>query len=253
MTAYIADDEPLALAKLKLFLQRMSGVTVVGEFGDGASLLAALLAAAERSELPDLVVTDIQMPGMTGMEVIERLPAALPVIVTSAYEDYALPGFAQGVTDYLLKPYTPERLALAVRRAAEALRLRELDRRVNAPTLTVRAEGRNLRLAASDVLCLRAEGDYTAITLRPPQRPLLVLEGLSALAERLPRSDGGLSDESDGGTFVRVHRSYIVNGTYVIAVGRQSVTLEGGMEVPIGRTYRTQAARLSEKQSGARI
>lgn len=237
MNAYIADDEPLALAKLKLFLQRTGEVTVTGEYSDGASLLAALLTAADGDDLPDLVVTDIRMPGLTGMEVIERLPRPVQVIVTSAHDAYALPGFAQGVTDYLLKPYTQERLAQAVRRAAEALRLRELDRRVNAAALVVRAEGRSLRLTADDILCLRAEGDYTAIALRSGRR-LLVLESLSALAGRLPQ---------DG--FARVHRSYIINVSALTAVSRQGVTLADGSEVPVGRTYREQIARLTEKIS----
>lgn len=239
MTAYIADDEPLALAKLKLFLQRTGmEVAVTGEYGDGASLLAALLRAEQEDELPDLVVTDIRMPGLTGMEVIERLPRRVQVIITSAHEDYAVSGFAQGVTDYLLKPYTQERLTTAVRRAAEGVRLSELDRRVNAAALTVRTEGRSLRLNADDVLCLRAEGDYTAITLRSGGRRLLVLEGLTALMERLP--EGG---------FARVHRSYVINVSGVRVVGRQSVTLADGSEVPVGRTYREQIARLREKIS----
>ena len=132
MKIYIAEDEPLAAAKLKLFLEKLGEGGDISVWTDGVSALAAI----ER-ERPDLLFLDIQMPGLTGMQILPRLHE-LPVIVTSAYDQYAIDSFSLNVTDYLLKPNTLERLKMAVEKGKKVIRLQQLERSSQARQITLR-------------------------------------------------------------------------------------------------------------------
>ena len=121
MKIYIAEDEPLASAKLKLFLEKLNEQGDISIFDNGISALAAI-----DRERPDLLFLDIQMPGMTGIDIMQRI-SGIPVIVTSAYDNYAIDSFSFNATDYLLKPYTLERLKMAVEKAKKVIRLNQLD------------------------------------------------------------------------------------------------------------------------------
>lgn len=228
MRIYIAEDEPLATQKLRLFLDKLGEAGDVRTFDNGVSLMAAL-----QDEVPDLIFLDIQMPGLTGMEVLQRLdPKRQPlVIITSAYEQYALPSFSYNVADYLLKPYTLERLRQAVDKAREQLRLRRLDQeqqqRANeAPTLQVRVDGQTLNVPLDNILSLEAIKDYVRLTTVDGKRHL-VLSTLSSMESLLPPD-----------TFIRTHRSFIINISKVTAFTLQQVTLSDGQVIPVGRTYR---------------
>lgn len=234
MKIYLADDEPLAAAKLKLFLEKLGEGPDISMFDNGVSALAAV----ER-ETPDLLFLDIQMPGLTGMEVIERARQRgndVMIVITSAYDEYALPSFGFNVTDYLLKPYTIDRLKQALDKVHNNLRLRQLDQTHNATTLSIRCDGRTIQLYPADVLYLEAEGDYTRISTRDGQR-YMVLGTLSSFEGELPEGD-----------FVRVHRSNIINISAVSATSSQSVTMCDGAVFTVGRTYREQIGQLFGKK-----
>lgn len=228
LNIYIAEDEPLAFAKLKLFLQQTGEATLIRHFDNGVALLAAL----DTEAAPDLLFLDIQMPGMTGMEVLERLTGNFPIIITSAYEQYALPSFGFNVTDYLLKPYTPQRLAQALTKAKEQIRLHRLDQQQS--TITVKCEGKTEVLPLQDIICIESLRDYVRINL-DGNRPKLVLETLSSFEQMLPETD-----------FVRVHRSYIINIHWIVSFDRQTVGLRNGLQVPIGKTYKEQFERITQ-------
>lgn len=234
MKIYLADDEPLAAAKLKLFLDKLGEGPDISMFDNGVSVMAAL----ER-ETPDLLFLDIQMPGLTGMEVIERARQRgndVIVIITSAFDEYALPSFGFNVTDYLLKPYTIERLKQALDKVHNALRLRKLDQVHNATTLTIRCDGKTLQLYPTDIIYLSAEGDYTRISTQQGQN-YMVLGTLSSFESQLPEQD-----------FVRVHRSTVINLNAVASASSQNVTMCDGTEFTVGRTYREQISQLFGKK-----
>lgn len=223
MVIYIAEDEPLAAQKLQLFLQKLGekaeDITV---FGNGALLVNAL----ESHTLPDLIFLDIQMPQLTGLEVLTHLHDNLgedapKVIITSAYDRYAIDGFNFGVADYLLKPYTLDRL----RQALSKVRVE--------PTIDIRLKGRTERVRISDIVCLEADKDYTLITLADGRR-ISTLGTLTSFEQQLPPQ-----------SFARVQRSYIVALRHVASYSSQSVTLTGNIEVPIGKTYRESFAAIN--------
>ena len=195
----IIDDEPLARAGVQARLAGRAGIEVVGQFGDGAAALDGIARLR-----PDLVFIDIDMPGMSGLDVLGALaPAARPMaILLTAYDQFALAAFSLDVLDYLLKPIDEDRFDEALERAHRNWPLR----RAAAPdddaadflnTFTVRVGARRLFVDAASVDWIEADGDYAV--LHVADKTHLVREPLQKLALRL-----------DPAQFIRVHRSTIV-------------------------------------------
>ena len=213
MLVFIAEDEPLAAAKLKLFLKKLGEGENVTLFSDGNKLMSAL----SEGQKPDVLFMDIQMPHLTGLEVLRKFDgtAPFPIILTTAYDKYAIDGFNYGVTDYLLKPYTIDRL----RQALQKVRKKTL-------TLTVRCEGRNEMVEISSIESLEALKDYTCLNISDG-RKLMTLGTLTSFEQQLPTD-----------SFCRVQRSYIVNIRKVQSYNTQTLRLTSGLEIPIGKTFR---------------
>lgn len=230
MRIFIAEDEPLAAAKLKLFLDKLGEGQDVTHFSDGLQLSAALNNSDEPK--PDLLFMDIQMPNMTGLDVLKQLgESTFPIILTTAFDQYALDGFNFGVTDYLLKPYTLERLKQALQKARRMMPATEDSVSATAPqtsiaSISVRCEGRNELVEVASIESLEALKDYTRLTLTDG-RQLTTLGTLTSMEQQLPSE-----------TFIRVQRSYVVNLKRVQSYNMQSLRLVSGIEIPIGKTYR---------------
>lgn len=217
MRIFLAEDEPLAAQKLQLFLQKLGerpeDITL---FNNGADLVRTL----RNEPHPDLLFLDIQMPGLTGIEVLRELQNtdnesdAMKIIITSAFDHYAIDGFNFGVSDYLLKPYTLDRLRQALAKVRPE------------PKISIRCEGRTERIRISDIVCLESNKDYTCFTLEDG-RSLMTLGTLSGFEQQLPVT-----------LFTRVQRSYIVGLKHIQSYNSQSVTLSTGTVVPIGKTYK---------------
>lgn len=230
MRIFIAEDEPLAAAKLKLFLEKLGEGQDVTHFSDGSQLSASL--NNPNVQKPDLLFMDIQMPNMTGLDVLKQLgESSFPIILTTAYDQYALDGFNFGVTDYLLKPYTLDRLKQALQKARRMMPVKEDPATATTPqtsiaSITVRSEGRNELVDVMNIESLEALKDYTRLTLTDG-RQLTTLATLSSMEQQLPPA-----------LFKRVQRSYIVNLKQVQSYTTQSLRLVSGIEIPIGKTYR---------------
>ena len=205
----VVDDEPLAREGLAELLGTLPDVEVVGTYGDGESVLAAIDGTT-----PDVLCVDIRMPGLDGFDVVAALdPARTPaVIFVTAYDAFAVKAFEVNAFDYLLKPVTRERLTSAIDRVRDRKRtdvltperLSDLLERI-APTrpthvtrLIVREVGRIVVIPASDVDWIEG-ADYYA-RLHVAQRSHLIRESLSSLEQRL-----------DPAQFLRLHRSAIAN------------------------------------------
>lgn len=225
----IADDEPLARGGVRARLAGHADVTLVAECTDGPSALAALQA-----QPPDLVFIDVQMPGMSGLEVLEALPPErrpLTVLLT-AYEQFALRAFELRALDYLLKPIDDERFADALDRARQALALQRGDMPSRAPHATrfqVRL-GHRVRLVRADQIdWIEAQGDYAGLHANGELH--LLRESLQRLARRL-----------DPSQFLRIHRSTIVRLDRVAEMQALSnrdhlVRLHDGTVLRASRTY----------------
>jgi two-component system LytT family response regulator len=207
-TVFIAEDEPLARETLRDMILAQPELELVGEAADGASALAQINALK-----PDVVFMDIQMPELTGLEVLQRLSCLPAIIFTTAFDQYAVTAFELNAVDYLLKPFTRERFEAAVDRvlaepgpAADVLAQTLTQASQQAPArldrVLVRDRGRIFPLVLDEIEYLKADAKYTAIVARG--RTFLVRIGISELEARL-----------DPARFVRIHRSALVNLDFV--------------------------------------
>ena len=251
--ALIVDDEPLARTGVRQLLESVEDVRIAGEAGDGPEAVRQI-----QEEAPDLVFLDVQMPEMSGLEVVrevgvDRMP--LTIFVT-AYDEYALEAFDAHALDYLLKPIDEERFAEALDRARTQLQRAEaedlsdrlravLDRYSGAEggeeddqndeegpleRFTVRSRKRIYFVDADEVQWIESEGDYVALC--DGEEKHLIRATMKELTDRLASE-----------RFLRVHRSYIINTNYVTELrpldhGTYRLIMECGTPLKTSRGYR---------------
>jgi two-component system LytT family response regulator len=220
--ALIVDDEPLARRALQALLELDNSVLVVGEARDGKEALDALTRLQ-----PELIFLDIRLPGLSGIEVLERTQADVRVIFTTAHDDYAIAAFELGAIDYLRKPFGRERLARAIARArpqvyaarrphpvgaslSEQLRYAG-DTSVPRTRIFVRDQGTVLPLRCDEIVRCESDGDYVIVHARGRQFPVYL-------------NLGDLAQQLDPEQFVRVHRSHLVNLDHVASVAPHDAT-----------------------------
>lgn len=243
--AAIADDELLARHKLRLLLESESDVSIVGESATGAETMELVRLAR-----PDILFLDIRMPGADGFEILRGLAelGIIPksIIFTTAYDKYASRAFDVDAVDYLLKPFTAERLHAAVGRAR-----RQIDdsrRSVSATPadnnrsssflkrIVFKSRGRIVFLPVSEIRWVGAEENY--VRLCTGTETHLLRETLTHLTEKL-----------DPELFLRVHRSFLVNLQYVkefrsTDVEEPVLVLRDGQQVAVSRGYRSRVREL---------
>jgi two-component system, LytTR family, response regulator len=199
----ICEDEPLARETLRDFIAAQPELALVGEAADGKQALAMIHALK-----PDVVLMDIQMPEMTGLEVVQQLDTLPKLIFTTAYDQHAVAAFELNAVDYLLKPFSRERFDAAVKRVlAESALPRETTELALQPgaalsRILVRDRGRIFPLALQEIEYLKADTKYTLIAARG-----------STYLVRIPISE--LEARLDAGKFMRIHRSAIINLDFV--------------------------------------
>ena len=227
MKALIIDDERLARLELRRLLAAHPEVEIAGEARSGTEALEMIADLA-----PDLIFLDIQMPGMTGFELLESLEDVPQVIFTTAYDQYAIRAFEVNALDYLLKPIAPERLAAALARVHPRSETARLDQ------VFVRDGERCWIVRLPDIFLIESEGNYARLYFGN-ERPLI------------RRSLNALEAQLDPAMFFRADRKRIVNLKWIEKVdvgisGGLLVTLRGGRTVEMSRR---QSARLREAMS----
>jgi two-component system LytT family response regulator len=238
----LVDDEPLARRKLRRFLDEVPEVEVVGEAVDGSDAVEQI----DRLR-PDLVLLDIQMPGMDGLDVAQAISAGpMPFIVfVTAYNEHALRAFDVGAVDYLLKPVDPDRFRVTLDRVLGRLRegqRGDIERRITraieaaAPgrprldRFLIKARGRSTFLMLRDIEWIEADGNY--LRLHAAEGSHLVRGTMKALERRL-----------DPACFARIHRSTAINLDRVKHIepwshGDQLVVMRSGRRLMLSRRYR---------------
>jgi len=241
----IADDEVLARQKLRQLLRDEQDMDIVGECATAAETIELVRAAQ-----PDLMFLDIRMPDMDGFDVLSALTTdqsdALPqIIFTTAYDQYAVRAFEYNAVDYLLKPFTQDRLRASIQRVRA--RVADTDQNTNGRAadtgtgayktrIVFKSRGRILFLPVEDIRWIGAEENYVRISTGSESH---------LLRETMARLETTLDPE----VFLRVHRSSIVNLHYVKEVksdvdGESVVVLTGGEKIAMSRGYRTRIQKL---------
>lgn len=235
--AIIVDDEPPAREVLLEYLDDVNWVEVVGSFGNPRKAVSFL-----KENQIDVLFLDIQMPKMTGFEMVNKLDQLPDIIFSTAYDEYAIRAFDINAVDYLLKPYTKERFRKALEKVKQEVQrnddqqmriqalLQQIENKTKYPNqLFVRSRDRIIPIQVDQILWIEAEGDYSRIHLEDDN--LLCGLGLGKLLEQL-----------DPKQFTRVHRSH---ATSLLAIrdlhpngyGGFTATLNNGTEVKISRSY----------------
>lgn len=249
MRVLIVDDEPLAQTALANILTARSDVQ---EF-DVASDAIEALDKLEKDPY-DAVLLDINMPEVSGIELLSRLnerDGIVPAVVfVTAHEEYTIAAFESHAVDYVLKPFNAARIGKALdvafrrttsERAARLVEALPLLRKFSQPQSTriaIKAEGRILFIDPADVVAVQAEGNY--VLLQRESGSYLLRESISTMAEKL-KSYG----------FIRIHRSVIVNSSYVKEIqpwptGEYALRVKGGKEYTVTRTYKKNLGSLAE-------
>ena len=236
----LVDDEPLAIERMQILCARTDGIDLIGTAQDGESALRMVEALQ-----PELLLLDIAMPGMDGMEVARALDGvdlAPAIIFVTAFDKFAVEAFDVAAVDYLLKPVAPERLEKALARVAEQLREKQDDDSEPSPwteEFWVPHRSEVIRLAADDIDRIEAERDY--MRLHIGERSYLLHQTITNLEERL-----------DPERFMRVHRSSLLNRDRIAKLrhdgsGGWYAEMQDGAEVRIGRTYLKKVKQIAGK------
>lgn len=226
--ALVVDDEPLARSNLIVLLKLDSEIEIVSECGSGMEAVAEI-----RSQKPDLVFLDVQMPECDGFDVLELLGSDLPpgVVFVTAYDQYALRAFEAGALDYLLKPFDNARFDRALGRAKDRIvQGKDLPRKMD--RLAIKNVGQVSFLKISEIDWIEAADYYACLHVK-------------ARTHLLRRSLSELEQELDQALFCRIHRSTIVNldrvqGLELSEDGEYDVRLDNGARLRLSRRYRKQ-------------
>jgi len=214
------DDEPPALDLLAAYIDRIPQLQLLQTFDDAISAGEFL-----RSNAVDLLFVDINMPDITGIELVKSLPEKPMVIFTTAYKKFAYEGFELDAVDYLLKPIDFNRFNKAVGKAQEYYDFKKSASTVDNANLFVRSEYRVVKISLADIDFIESLEDYIKIHLSN-DKPVMTLMPLKKVLEKLPPEK-----------FRRIHRSYIVNTAKVRSVLHRKVQLSNGKELPISESY----------------
>jgi len=224
----IVDDEPLSHDVIIKYAKDIDFITIVGQCYSSTEALNYL-----NTQAVDLMFLDIEMPKLKGLEFLETLNNPPLVIVTSAYEEYALESYELDVCDYLLKPFRFQRFLKAVQKARDLYRLKNknLDREpdssqdIESERIAIKSDGKSIQTELKEIRYLESYGNYVKVWLEDEY--LLTARTLKSFEEQLPRSQ-----------FLRIHKSHIVNYAYIDYLEGNQIALKNGIKLPIGKTYR---------------
>ncbi|WP_412560372.1 LytR/AlgR family response regulator transcription factor [Winogradskyella sp. MIT101101] len=228
----LVDDEAAGRKLIKEYLEDYPEFVILGEANNGVDAVKMI-----NEFKPDLVFLDIQMPGMTGFDVLTHLKELPQIVFSTAYDQYALKAFEVHAVDYLLKPYTKERFKVAVeklkknsaenkaRPLAESLLM---DTSQSPERILVQTQNKLVTIALENVIRIEAYGDYSKLVTE--QQTFVSNYGISTLEEKL-----------NSAVFIRVHRSSIINLNAVKELHKYSksydVTMKNGDVVRVSRGY----------------
>ena len=230
MKCVIIEDQPPAQRILQKYIQDTGSLEIKGIFSDAMQAIDLL-----RSESIDLLFLDIHLPKISGIEFLKTLPSAPPVILTTAYPDYALEGYELNVIDYLLKPFSFERFLKAIakvpsRSGAILNKPDDISKSEGRQEIFIKSGYEHLKVEINDILYLHSDSDYTEIVTS--SKKYLSTESLRYWEESL-----------DPSRFVRVHKSYLVHISKIKKLAGNQIHLSDELRIPIGRAYKEEFMR----------
>lgn len=224
------DDEPLALQQLVSYIQKVSFLQLVGQCQSALEAKDIL-----NREPVDAVFCDINMPDLNGMDFVKSLAAPPLIVFTTAYSEYAVEGFKVNAVDYLLKPFGLDDFRRAANRLKERLETSPVAVPVaeipqsNADdddTIFIKTDYKVVKIAISDIRYIEGMSEYLKIHLEGQPKPIVTLLSMKKMEEYPPPS------------FMRIHRSYIINLNKIQEVNKNRVIMDADTYLPIGDLYK---------------
>jgi two-component system LytT family response regulator len=218
------DDEPLALRQLAAYIGKIPFLELAGQCQSALEARKIM-----EDDMIDAIFVDINMPDLNGMDFVRSLAAPPIVVFTTAYSEYAVEGYKVNAVDYLLKPFGLDdfkRAANKVKKQYDLENAASVSQVDTDDALFFKTEHRVVRININDIRYIEGMSEYLKIYI-DNQKPLVVLLSMKKLEERLPTS-----------TFLRIHRSYIVNLKKIQEVNKNRVIMDADTYLPIGDLYR---------------
>jgi DNA-binding LytR/AlgR family response regulator len=215
----IIDDEPMARTSLTRLCEQQDCLDIMTTLESASESIPYLT-----ENQVDLIFLDIEMPGMTGLELLESLPYLPDVIFTTAHRDYAFEAFEYDVIDYLKKPVTQSRFLNAIKKVKLKRKQRDIAASTSARNeIYIKEDGRLIRLPLESILFFKNVGDYVRVITK--EGKYIIHGSIKALNEKLnhPR-------------FLKVHRSYIINLGHVKDIQDNSIVIDGNL-IPVSRSH----------------
>ena len=229
----VVDDEPLAVKMLEGFVERTPFLELEASFNDPVEALSAI-----KERKPDLAFLDIQMPDLDGMELSRMVPADTRIIFTTAFKQYAFESYEVSALDFLLKPIRYQKFLEAAEKAKEWFSMKEAAEGGSAPasapapaaektSVFIKVDGALRKVDLADILYVEGMKDYVMFKLASAREPLVTHLTMKAVEELLPAQ-----------SFMRIHRSHIVNLAHVASVTPSGDIKVGGALLHVSDAYR---------------
>jgi DNA-binding LytR/AlgR family response regulator len=219
MTCIAIDDEPKALEVIERYCQKIGLVSLKATFREPLKAIEFL-----NLEKVDLIFLDINMPDISGMQLLQTLTPRPLIIFTTAYSQYAVESYELNAVDYLLKPITFERFLLAINKATAALSSKNTTGPDEDAAIFIKSGPQTHRVKVSEILYLEKDGNYITVHLKDGN--ILIRENMADIFDLLPASD-----------FIRVHKSYVIGIRHISMIEVHQLIVNGE-KIPIGITYR---------------
>lgn len=243
MKVIAVDDEPLALGQLEKCISKVPFLELAGSFSSASAALRFL-----NGNSVDAMFLDVNMPDLSGLDLVHSLENPPLVVFTTAYSEYAVEGFRVNAVDYLLKPFSFDEFLAA----SEKLKSRmEMVRASQSSSATgydhqdkfvfFKAGYKIVKVNVADIVYVESMSEYLKIYEVEESMPKVVLSSFRKLQEKLPES-----------VFVRVHKSYMVNLSRVSEVSGGALYMEGGKVIPIGDSYRASFMNLMRSEDAGK-
>lgn len=236
MKCIAIDDEPIALSVISQFCKRIGDIDL-STYSDPVEGINRVIET-----VPDIVFLDIEMNGVSGVELAKSLPKGTRLIFTTAYAQFALDGFELNAIDYLHKPFAYGRFEKAIKKVKELLQLQELatNPALHDEEIIVKVEYQNVKIPVASIQYIEAMDNYVKIYVTDT-RPIVSQMNLKKIIQLLPESE-----------FIRVHKSFIVPIHKISRFSKKQLELfYKSIEIPIGRAYADEFMRVMSLKSGS--
>ncbi|MDH8701795.1 DNA-binding LytR/AlgR family response regulator [Dysgonomonadaceae bacterium PH5-43] len=232
MCCIAIDDEPLALLQISKYIEKTPFLELAKGFNNGIDTLEFL-----STEKIDLIFIDINMPDISGIDIVKSLKKKPIIIFTTAYSEFALDGYRVDALDYLLKPFSYEEFLKSANKALFQFNLinKETTSTPQIEFIFVKADYKMIKVFIKDIIYIEAQSEYIKI-YRKNDKAVMTLLSMKAIEELLP---------SD--LFLRIHRSYIINLQEIKTLSKGRVCLDKDLNIPIGEQYKNELQQYADK------